>query len=280
MGLVSGFMKSAGDAAEYAGKAYLMDSIQKDRDEVNALRDANLKSKDRDDAEEFTTSEREAKQEFESEEAEKDRAAKTKQSKIAADARGYRGRDPYKYSFSLGGQPMKASDVLAQYKEENDLAEDALIDGESPGFLEWAKEQGYKINTGEKGGTAIKTPEKPAEAGEPSTADMEQARKEYNKKSSWLKSDKSQFGMTETDYVNKRAREIMAERQGGKKGIVGSETAAVKPAAKPAKAESYGVPKGHVSYIKQNKNDANVVRQFRAKYPNLTDEQFNALIGK
>jgi len=68
-----------------------------------------------------------------------------------------------------------------------------------------------------------------------STAAMEQARKEYNEKSEYFSSDKTQFGMSEDEWVNKRASEIM---QGGSRGGMLTEDAEV-PAPEPGDNEGW-----------------------------------------
>ncbi len=71
-----------------------------------------------------------------------------------------------------------------------------------PDWETWVNEQvqdQYRINPNKP---ATVDPNKP-----PSTASWEAARKEYNEKSSMWESDKSQFGMTEDEWVAKKARE-------------------------------------------------------------------------
>jgi len=73
----------------------------------------------------------------------------------------------------------------------------------------------------------------PEEPEEPTTAAMEQARTEYSEKSSYLESDESQFGMTEKQYVDRRAREIMKEAPAQKKqGGMLTESETITPKAR------------------------------------------------
>ena len=74
-----------------------------------------------------------------------------------------------------------------------------------PGWEEWLNARvpaKFQINPG------MMSRSKDAE---PSTSNYETARKQYDDKARWYKSDESQFGMSEDEFVEKRARELMQE---------------------------------------------------------------------
>jgi hypothetical protein len=62
---------------------------------------------------------------------------------------------------------------------------------------------------------------------DPDTASIMEANQWYDNNASWLESDKSQFGMTEKEVKDKKAREIMAEKQKSGRGGMLSESAEV-----------------------------------------------------
>ncbi len=101
---------------------------------------------------------------------------------------------------------------------------------EIAGFDEWFNERvrpEHRINPQNAKPEAM--PEE-----DPSTADIQQARQEYNDQAKWTQSDQAQFGMSESEWVDKRSREIMRERRGGAaqgKGGLLSEAKTPKKAA-------------------------------------------------
>jgi len=112
---------------------------------------------------------------------------------------------------------------------KNEYGEE-IRNADIPGWEDWVNTQvqeKYRINPKPPGS------DKP-DAGQ-STDAMEQARKEYNEKSEYFSSDKTQFGMSEDEWVNKRASEIM---QGGSRGGMLTEDAEV-PAPEPGDNEGW-----------------------------------------
>ncbi len=210
MGIVSGFVGGAGDAMEFAGKTYLTQQVSKEKDEANALRKSNLAGEER---------------EFKSEENQKDRDSAERVA--GTKAKGAAGKDGLKYSFTMNGRPVKYSDVLDTYKSEKGIESDSFtLPKNMEDFNSWLNRNNYKMVG------SVEAFKSDVQSGvlEPSTSDYSQARKEYEEKAKVLKSDKSQFGMSEDKFVEKRAKELRDERlqKGKKTGIVGSESKAPK----------------------------------------------------
>lgn len=244
MGIISGFLGGAGRGTAEFGQIMLMDKLTKERDEANHLRNMELNK---------------GQQEFTAEENRKGREFKQK----LEDTKASGGTDKIRNAQNLmsQGYPKDVSNAVAQgamktVKDEDtgDMVVVNTLNNQEVGRLR---------TTDPKGGKTWVPAGKDSMPVEPTTEDIKQAAQEYDEEASIWRSDKSQFGMSESKYKSKRAKEIAQERANrpGGKGIV---------ASKSAKAE----PKKTVKQLTPDEYRS----KMKARYPDIPDNELNRLL--
>lgn len=138
-GVLSMF-EGIGQGISQVGQIGLMDALETRRSQMENNLRMKLKSKDR----EFTTSEREAGQEFEAGQMEKkyELEGELAQQKAAAKATSDKAKDGQ--MLTPGGQPVKMDEVRKLYADANGLNSEMIDwDKVEPDFNKWAKSNGF-----------------------------------------------------------------------------------------------------------------------------------------
>lgn len=194
MGIISGFLGGAGRGAAQAGQMLLADKLAKEREEARALRDSALRK-------DLQASRQTFQSGLQTERIAAD-ADRTEATIASADARS---AATIASSESEGEADRKSREKIAANKPPKN-AQTISIDGGNGLVVDAIlnKDGTYTVPI-ESGSSKSRTVEV-------TTADMEKAVADYNSKASALKSDNSQFGMSEKKYKEKRALEFAMER--------------------------------------------------------------------
>lgn len=257
MGIISGFIGGAGDAAAKFGEMQMKKMMMDEKDEADFLRDKELagiqhtyKAEDRSADQTFTTSERVAKQKDDSAEGVLDRKSK----EVIAD----------KSIIAAQTKATEKNPQLIKVPTKDGLEQQGIIryDENNQAYVEIPPIKGQ-----ENSGQDIPI----------TTADVEEANRRYDEKADILKSDKAQFGMSEQKYKDKLAGEIALERISKSKT---TPKTAETPAAKPA-AGNYSdikdlpkdIPKQKMMMKGKEIGFPDYVRLVRAKMPDADMNQ-------
>lgn len=231
MGIVSGFVGGAGDAMATVGKMQMLANIKRETDEVNALRDGNLKTSEREASQEFTASEsaldREARQKV------ADTKATAAAAKDGATSKVKNARDLMAQGYPKDVANAVAQGAMKQIKDEetgdmvliNALTNKPvgrLTSGGTTGDKQWIPEGGETENA------PITKQHRAA------------AKKAAGEKAGWFSGDESDFpetgGDRKTWTKNEAQRLANEERAGTKSGIIDSATTQPAQASKTEKA--------------------------------------------
>jgi len=180
MGFISDFLGGVADAGAELSKQALLDRAEKERNEAMFRKEQSLEKL----RQKFQTSEREARQEFDASQNELNRSSDERLATLKRKSDGYKA--------------PTVKEVIDPSNPDNKLS------------VQWDAEKGKWVPFGQDASSMPRISLDRA---------TEMARREYEDKASMFKSDQSQFGMTENEWINRRALEIM----GGK---IGSTTPA------------------------------------------------------
>ncbi len=230
MGVISdGMMAGLGKGMADFGKTMLLDTLENERNEAKFLREKALGISEREETQIFKTSEREAGQVFTAEQDKLKAKTDIKKARISAS----KGKSVTS-GMTLAERQKAARKIISEVSAGN--VEYADI---KPYELEEFKRQTYLDygldSTGEKMVKKNALYQAQKEPPKPSTNDIAKASKWYDDTASALESDKSQFGMSETEIKAKKAQEFADERNKKGTGIIASARGDKEPEKQVAK---------------------------------------------
>jgi len=218
-GIIRGFLGGAGAAAAKYGEMRLNQQMLQERDEAQFLRDKELAGMER----KYRTGEREASQRYQT-----SAAAIANDNRVKAAATT--NTNAVKAAATANTNAVKAAKTKTEAESKLQTQKDAAAlertnvtaaskGKKNPMTIKYTDSKGNPqeavLRFHEDGSSYLEYPDTGEVALDnivPTTEDVAQAAKEYDSRAEALKSDQSQFGMSEKQWRKKRAVEIAVER--------------------------------------------------------------------